>query len=81
MTHLESVDSSALFFFKIMKETNFNLILVCVVFLGMKLVKNVISVMIPLENVFMFLGMRSFRNAKCFTNYLMFVRPGKIIIF
>ena len=68
MTHLESLDVSVLFFFKIMKETNFSLILVCVVFLGMKLVKKVIGVMIPLANVFVFLGMWSFGNTKCFTN-------------
>ena len=52
MTYLESLDVSVLFFFKIMKETNFSLILICVVFLGMELVKKVIGVMIPLENVF-----------------------------
>ena len=39
MTYLESLDVSVLFFFMIMKETNFSLILVCVVFLGMELVK------------------------------------------
>ena len=39
MTYLESLDVSILFFFKIMKETNFSLVLVCVVFLGMKFVK------------------------------------------
>ena len=39
MTYLESLDMSVLFFFKIMKETNFSLVLVCVVFLGMELVK------------------------------------------
>ena len=60
MTYLESLDVSVLFFFKIMKETNFSLILVCVVFLGMELVKKVIAVMIPLANVFVFLGMWSF---------------------
>ena len=75
MTYLESLDVSILFFFKIMKETNFSLILVCVVFLGMELVKNVISVMISLANVFMFLGMWYFRNIKFFTNYLMFLFP------
>ena len=64
-----------LFFFKIMKETNFSLVLVCVIFLGMELVKKVIGVMIPLANVFVFLGMWSFRNTKCFTNYLMFLFP------
>ena len=47
MTYLESLDVSVLFFFMIMKETNFSLILVCVVFLGMELVKKVIGVMIP----------------------------------
>ena len=73
MTYLESLDVSVLFFFKIMKETNFNLVLVCVVFLGMELVKKVVGVMIPLANVFMFLGMWSFRNTNCFTNYLMFL--------
>ena len=36
MTYLESLDVSVLFFFMIMKETNFNLVLVCVVFLGME---------------------------------------------
>ena len=75
MTHLESLDASILFFFKIMKETNFSLVLVCVVFLGMKLVKKVIGVMIPLANVFVFLGIWCFRNTKCFTNYLMFLFP------
>ena len=75
MTYLESLDVSVLFFFKIMKETNFSLVLVCVVFLGMELVKKVIGVMIPLANVFMFLGMGSFGNIKCFTNYLMFLFP------
>ena len=39
MTYLESLDGSVLFFFKIMKETNFSLVIVCVVFLGMELVK------------------------------------------
>ena len=72
MTYLESLDVSVLFFFKIMKETNFN-VLVCVVFLGMELVKKVIGVMIPLASVFVFLGIWSFRNTKCFTNYLMFL--------
>ena len=46
MTYLESLDVSVLFFFMIMKETNFSLVLVCVVFLGMELVKKVIGVMI-----------------------------------
>ena len=69
MTYLESLDVSVLFFFKIMKETNFSLILVCVVFLGMELIKNVIGVMIPLTNVFVFLAMWSFGNTKYFTNY------------
>ena len=73
MTYLESLDVSVLFFFKIMKETNFSLVLVCVVFLGMELIKKVIGVMIPLENVFVFLGMWSFGNTKCFTNYHMFL--------
>ena len=54
-TYLESLDVSILFFFMIMKETNFNPILVFVVFLGMELVKKIIGVMIPLENVFVFL--------------------------
>ena len=36
MTYLESMDVSVLFFFMIMKETNFSLVLVCVVFLGME---------------------------------------------
>ena len=75
MTYLESLDVSVLFFFMIMKETNFNLVLVCVVFLGMELVKKVIGVMIPSANVFVFLGMWSFGNTKCFTNYLMFLFP------
>ena len=75
MTYLESLDLSVLFFFMIMKETNFSLVLVCVVFLGIKLVKKVIGVMIPLANVFVFLGMWSFGNTKCFTNYLMFLFP------
>ena len=75
MTHLESLDVSVLLFFKIMKDTNFSLILVCVVFLGMELVKKVIGVMIPFANVFVFLGMWSFGNTKCFTNYLMFLFP------
>ena len=73
MTHLESLDVSVLLFFKIIKETNFSLVLVCVVFLGMELVKKFIGVMIPLANVFVFLGMWSFGNTKCFTNYLMFM--------
>ena len=73
MTYLESLDVSVFLFFKIMKQTNFSLVLVCVVFLGMKLVKNVIGFMIPLVTVFVFLGMWSFRNTKCFTNYLMFL--------
>ena len=72
MNYLESLDVSILFFFKTMKETNFSLVLVCVVFLGMELVKKVIGVMIPLANVFVFLDMWSFGNTKCFTNYLMF---------
>ena len=75
MTHLESLDVSILFFLKIMKETNFSFVLVCVVFLGMELVKKVIGVMIPLENVFVFLDMWSFGNTKYFTNYLMFRFP------
>ena len=54
---LESLDVSVLFFFKIMKEKNFSLILVCVSFLGMELVKKVIGVMIPLAKDFIFLGM------------------------
>ena len=73
MTYLESLDVYVLFFFKIMKETNFNLILVCVVFLGMELVKKVIGVMLPLAKLFVFLGMWSFGNTECFTNYLMFL--------
>ena len=75
MPYLEYLDVSVLFFFKIMKETNFSLVLVCVVFVGMELVKKVIGVMIPLANVFVFLGMWSFGNTKCFTNYLMFLFP------
>ena len=47
MTYLESLDVSILFIFKIMKETNFSLVLVCVVFLGIELVKNVIGVVSP----------------------------------
>ena len=75
MTYLESLDVSVLLFFKIMKETNFNFVLVCVVFLGMELVKKVIGVMIPLANVFVFVDMWSFGNTKCFTNYLIFMFP------
>ena len=75
MTYLESLDVSVFFFFKIMKETNFSRVLVCVVFLGMELVKKVIGIMIPLANVFVFLDMWSFGNTKCFTNYLMFLFP------
>ena len=75
MTYLEYLDVFVLFFFKIMKETNFSLILVCVVFLGMELVKKVIVVLTPLANIFVFLGMWSFRNTKCFTNYLIFLFP------
>ena len=73
MTYLESLDVSVLFFFKIMKETNFSFVLICVVSLVMELVKKVIGVMIPLANVFMFLGMWSFGNTKFFPNYLMFL--------
>ena len=73
--YLKSLDVSVLFFFMIMKETNFSLILVYFVFLGMELVKKVIGVMIPLANIFVFLGMWSFGNKKCFTNYLMFLFP------
>ena len=62
MTYFESLVVSVLFFFMIMKETNFSLVLVCVVFLGMELVKKVIGVMIPLANVFVFLDMWSFGN-------------------
>ena len=58
-----------------LKETNFSFVLVFVVFLGMELVKKVIGVMIPLANVFVFLGMWSFGSTKCFTNYLMFLFP------
>ena len=75
MTYLESLDVSVLFFFKIMKETNFSLVLVFVVFLGMELVKKVLGVMIPLVNILVFLCMWSFRNTKCFTKYLMFLFP------
>ena len=74
MTYLESLDVSILFF-KIMKETNFSLVLIYVVFLGMELVKKVIGVMLPLENIFVFLDMWSFGNTKCFTNYFMFLFP------
>ena len=75
MAYLESLDVSVFFFFKIMKETNFSLVLVCVVFLGMKLVKKVIGVMISLANVFVFLDMWSFGITKGFNNYLMFMIP------
>ena len=75
MTYLESLDVSVLFLFMITKETNFSLILVCVVFLGMELVKNIIGVMTSLANIFVFLGMWYFGNTKCFTNYLMFMFP------
>ena len=75
MTYLESSDVSVLFFIMIMKETNFSLFLICIVFLGMELVKKVTSVMIPLANVFVFLDMWSFGNTKYFTNYLMFLFP------
>ena len=75
MTYLEFLDESILFFFKIMKEINFSLVLICVVFLGMEFVKKVIGVMISLANVFVFLDMWSFGNIKCFTNYLMFLFP------
>ena len=75
MTYLKSLNVSVLFLFMIMKEKNFNLVLVCVVFLGIELVKNVIGVMIPLANVFVFLNMWSFGNTKWFTNYLMFLFP------
>ena len=57
ITYLDSFDVSVLFFFMIMKDTNFSLALICVFFLGMELVKKVIGVMIPLANVFVFLGM------------------------
>ena len=73
MTYLKSLDVFVLFFFKIMKVTNFSLVLVCVVFLGMELVKKVIGVMIPLANVFVFLDKWYFGNTKYFTNYLMFL--------
>ena len=73
MTYLESLGVSVLFFFLIMNETNFSLILVYVVFLGMELVNKVIGVMIPLENVFIFLDMWSFGNTKCSTNYPKFL--------
>ena len=36
---LRVLDVSILLFFKIMKETNLSLVLVCIVFLGMELVK------------------------------------------
>ena len=75
MIYLESLDVSVLFFFMNMNETNFSLVLVCVVFLGMELVKKVIGVMIPLVNIFVFLSMWSFGNTKCFTNYLMLLFP------
>ena len=57
MTYLESLDVYVLFFFMIMKETNFSLVLLSVFFLGMELAKKVIGVMIPLANVFVFLSM------------------------
>ena len=75
MTYLKALDVYVLFYFKIMKERNLSLILFCVVFLGMELVKKVIGVMIPLANIFVFLGMWSFGNTKCFTNYIMFLFP------
>ena len=78
MTHLESLNVYVLFLFKIMKETNFNLVFVCVVFLGMKLVKKVIGVMIPLANIFGFLDMWSFGNTKCFTPPLVYESPPSI---
>ena len=75
MSYLKSLDVSILFFFMIIKETNFSLVLICVVFLDMELVKKVIGVKIPLANVFVFLVMWSFMKTKCFTNYLMFLFP------
>ena len=73
MIYSEFLDVSVLFFFTSTNETNFSLVLVYVVFLGMVLVKKDIGVTIPLANVFVFLGMWSFGNTKCFTKSLMFL--------
>ena len=56
MIYSEFLDVSVLFFFTSMNETNFSLVLVYVVFLGMVLVKKDIGVTTPLANVFVFLG-------------------------
>ena len=73
MIYSEFLDVSVLFFFMSTNETNFSLVLVYVVFLGMVLVKKDIGVTTPLANVFVFLGMWSFGNTKCFTKSLMFL--------
>ena len=73
MIYSEFLDVSVLFFFTSTNETNFSLVLVYVVFLGMVLVKKDIGVTTPLANVFVFLGMWSFVNTKCFTKSLMFL--------
>ena len=73
MIYFEFLDVSVLFFFTSTNETNFSLVLVYVVFLGMVLVKKDIGVTTPLANVFVFLGMWSFGNTKCFTKSLMFL--------
>ena len=73
MIYSEFLDVSVLFFFTSTNETNFSLVLVYVVFLGMVLVKKDIGVTTPLANVFVFLGMWSFGNTKCFTKSLMFL--------
>ena len=73
MIYSEFLDVSVLFFFTSTNETNFSLVLVYVVFLGMVLVKKDIGVTTPLANVFVFLGMWSFGNTKYFTKSLMFL--------
>ena len=73
MIYSEFLDVSVLFFFTSTNETNFSIVLVYVVFLGMVLVKKDIGVTTPLANVFVFLGMWSFGNTKCFTKSLMFL--------
>ena len=73
MIYSEFLDVSVLFFFMSTNETNFSLVLVYVVFLGLVLVKKDIGVTTPLANVFVFLGMWSFGNTKCFTKSLMFL--------
>ena len=73
MIYSEFLDVSVLFFFTSTNETNFSLVLVYVVFLGMVLVKRDIGVTTPLANVFVFLGMWSFGNTKRFTKSLMYL--------